>query len=109
MADSFEILFETLEINKKQGLFRFSNINKWEQYFPYRIIRALKIVKPYAIYAIHNNNEQDSYFTPIYLFIDNTNKIDIHSLNLKLWNLQIPIIAIDDGNQWYLFSGEFLN
>lgn len=109
MTNSFEILFNRLKINDKQGLFRFSNIQEWEQLFPYRTIRALKSIRPYALYAVKNNNEPDSHFVPVYLFIDNSDNIELKISLPKLWNFQTPIVIVDDGNQWYWYSGEFLN
>lgn len=108
MKNPFEILFNKLEINDKQGLFKFSNIADWEYLLPYRSIRALKSIKPYAIYAIKNNNEAGSQFVPVYLFIDNSgNAEQVTSLH-KLWNFQTPVVIIDNGNQWLWYSGKFL-
>lgn len=106
MANTFEILFNRLEINDKQGLFKFSNIADWEHSFPYRVVRALKSIKPYAIYAVKNNNEAGSHFVPVYLFIDNSE--DTEQSLPKLWNFQTPVVIIDNGNQWLWYSGEFL-
>lgn len=109
MSKSFEILFNRLEINDKQGLFVFSNIADWENLFPYRTIRALKSIEPYALYAIKNNNEPSSHFVPVYLFIDNSNKKEQKISLPKLWNFQTPVVIVDNGNQWYWYSGEYLN
>ncbi|MCF8304508.1 MAG: N-6 DNA methylase [Bacteroidales bacterium] len=106
MANTFEILFNRLELNDKQGLFKFSNIADWEHSFPYRVVRALKSIKPYAIYAVKNNNEVGSHFVPVYLFIDNSE--DTKQTLPKLWNFQTPVVIIDNGNQWLWYSGEFL-
>ncbi len=106
MANTFERLFNRLELNDKQGLFKFSNIAEWEHSFPYRVVRALKSIKPYAIYAVKNNNEAGSHFVPVYLFIDNSE--DTEQLLPKLWNFQTPVVIIDNGNQWLWYSGEFL-
>ncbi|WP_291862210.1 N-6 DNA methylase [Marinilabilia sp.] len=101
MDNSFEILFKRLGINKKNGLLYFQDINIWSNLLSFRILRAIEEIKPYALYLINNN--------PIILFIDNTSNSDLKSINRKVWNFQIPIIIIDNGNEWNIFNGYLLS
>lgn len=102
---SFEILFERLNFSNKNGLFLYENIDEWKNLFPFRTIRTITEIKPYAIFA--NNNE--SGITPLIAFIDNNNEINIGNLHPKLWHFQIPVLIIDNGNEYQIYNGQLLN
>ena len=105
MSNSLKILFNRLELNKNNGLYLFENKDKWKNLFPFRMFRAIEKIKPYAFYAIKNDNNT----IPLILFIDNTDNVDIEKLHSKLWNFQIPVIIIDNGNEWQIHTGCFLH
>lgn len=105
MSNSLKILFNRLGLNKDNGLYIFENKDKWKHLFPFRISRAIEKIKPYAFYAVKNENNT----IPLILFIDNTNNVDLEKLHPKLWNFQIPVIIIDNGNEWQIHTGCFLH
>jgi len=102
---SFEILFKRLNFNKKNGLFLYEKIDEWKKLFPFRTIRTIEEIKPYAIFV----NKNENGITPLIAFIDNTERIDIETLHPKLWHFQIPILIIDNGNEYQIYNGELLN
>ncbi len=101
MNNSFEILFKRLGLNNKNGLLYFQDINSWSNLLSFRILRAIEEIKPFALYLINNN--------PIILFIDNTSNTNLSKINSKIWNFQVPIIIIDNGNEWNIFNGYLLS
>lgn len=103
--ESFEILFKKLNFNDKNGLYYFHNLGNWKDILPFRIIRAVESIKPYAIYATKNENN----VTPLIAFIDNSKNISIGELHPEIWHFQIPIVIIDDGNEYQIYNGQLLN
>jgi len=101
----FEILFKKLNFSNKNGLFLYENIDEWKHLFPFRTIRTITEIKPYAIFA----NKNESGITPLIAFIDNNNEIDIDYLHPKLWHFQIPVLIIDNGYEYQIYNGQLLN
>lgn len=111
MPHSFKKLLERLHLKDKNGLHYFEEREEWERFFPFRVIRALHNIKPYAFYSteMENDNDRMPSSTPLILFIDNTNNIDVKTLYHNIWNSQIPIAIIDNGNEWQVYNGYLLN
>ncbi|WP_026473124.1 Eco57I restriction-modification methylase domain-containing protein [Alkaliflexus imshenetskii] len=101
MNNSFDILFNKLGINERNGLLHFQNVDSWSELLSYRVLRAMQEIRPYALYLLNN--------TPVILFIDNTSKADLNKINSKVWNVQIPVIIIDNGNEWLVYNGFLLS
>ncbi|MBN1639470.1 MAG: N-6 DNA methylase [Ignavibacteriales bacterium] len=113
MPHSFDKLFERLQIKDKKGLRYFKQKEVWAQSFPFRVIRALENIEPYAFYSFEIENDKDRMptSTPLILFIDNSENIE--NIDVKklydIWNSQIPIAIIDNGNEWQVYNGYLLN
>ncbi|WP_114939633.1 N-6 DNA methylase [Mucilaginibacter endophyticus] len=110
-------IFESLDLNTENGLFYFSDFDKWKSRFPFRILRALLEIKPYAIYSLLKSgpveelnseleNHPKPFNQPIILFFDNPSKIQEEEIHKQVFSFgQSPVIFIDKLNKIEVFNG----
>lgn len=112
-ASPIQSLIEKLNLNENNGLFYFTDIRNWENKFPYRIIRALKEIRPYAFHCLYKNDiikelHPKPFNQPFILFFDNP--IDEDKIHRQVFSFgQAPIVFIERINSLEILNGyEFL-
>ena len=89
-----ENLIDKLGYKESENLYYISNLDKIKKDFSSHIYRILvKELNPYAIFCIENSQDRSNTKIPFILFFDLNSVDDFNSLNIKLWNAQIPVVA----------------
>ncbi|MBS1778058.1 MAG: N-6 DNA methylase [Bacteroidetes bacterium] len=105
-------VLENLNLNTGNGLFYFSDFNSWEKKFPYRIVRALREIKPYAFFSLFKDEHSDNlnhphpFNQPLILFFDNPSTEHENKIHRQVFSFgQAPIIFIDRLNSLEIYNG----
>ena len=105
-----ENLIDKLGYKKSKNLYYISDLDKIKKDFSSHIYRILvKELNPYAIFCIENSQDISNTKIPFILFFDLNSVDDFNSLNIKLWNAQIPVIAFCSEENTIFYNGLYLN
>ncbi len=107
-----ELIIEKLGYKKANGLFYFNDYDSWKEKFPYRIVKALREIKPYAFFHLYNSIKEtesdhpDPFNQPLILFFSNPSKNDELNIHRKIFNFgHSPVVIIDRLNQVNIYNG----
>lgn len=101
-----EQLFLQLGYDRSNGLFYYSESDKWLDKFPFRISKVLRdVIKPYAFHSLHHqgndlSDHPEPINNPIILFFDNPDEET--TKNIPKWTFsfgQAPIVIINNENK----------
>ena len=105
-----ENLIDKLGYKESENLYYISNLDKIKKDFSSHIYRILvKELNPYAIFCIENSQDRSNTKIPFILFFDLNSVDDFNSLNIKLWNAQIPVVAFCSEENTIFYNGLYLN
>ncbi len=105
-------ILNKLELTKENGLFFYSDFESWEKRFPYRIVRAIKEIRPYAFFSLFKNEELNRhehpqpFNQPLILFFDNPSEKQEKTIHRQVFSFgQAPIVFIDRINSLEIYNG----
>ena len=108
-ASPVQRLINRLGLNEKNGLFYLSDVKNWEDKFPFRIVKGLKEIKPYAVHCLFKNDSNNfdklkPFNQPFILFFDNPNdEVKIHK---QVFSFGLaPIVFIEKLNSLEILNG----
>lgn len=101
-----EQLFLQLGYNRANGLFYYTESDKWLDKFPFRISKVLRdVIKPYAFHSLHHQGNElsdhpEPINNPIILFFDNPDEETTKQIPKWTFSFgQAPIVIINNGNK----------
>ena len=101
-----ENLIDKLGYKESKNLYYISNLDKIKKDFSSHIYRILvKELNPYAIFCIENSQDRSKTKIPFILFFDINSVDNVDSLNIKLWNAQIPIVVFCSESDTIFYNG----